>query len=225
MAYIWSDYDPKIKYRIDFGRISPYLEVWEREGNTVYVNVFYRLCEFLFPQEVAGDRKRFAELMERYEEDPRWQEIANLLMHWIAQADRQKGLSLQELVMWRVQEDILAGRYGDWLKEQFFGITEGQKDILLWYLAEYSQKRQRVVVYGSVLHRIFHTVRLYYEKSTGIVHLYIGQEQNEENAKLLAIIDYLFRDREIKVQVMWRGEHFGVIGVDETMRIGITALI
>lgn len=225
MAYIWEDYKEENQFQVTDDNVSPYMEVWDKKGEIVPVNVFVRLYPYLFPESFVRDEASVNELLNQYGNSLRYEETANLLMHYIARLDRIKGLSLVDIVKFRIYRDIRQGAYGLWLREAFCELEQEKQWMILRYAAEYNLSGQRVTVYDAAVKQVFETVSMYYEKSSKITYLYIGKQRNEANERLLQIVDYLFKDINIKTEVMWQGEHFGIIGMDQTMRIGELALI
>lgn len=219
MSYIWNNYSWENKFKVSFYEISPYLEVFSRTDNFVYVNIFYRIYELLMPKAVLYNEELINKQLERYTDNERFSDIANLLMHFIAQTDQLKGIRLQEIMERISRKEIGQGRYGDDTKERFNSLQERDKDIILRYLAKYNLGSQRETVFDGVLNALFSKVRLYYEHSTEIIYVYIEEDNHEYNIKLYKLCEYFFKDFGIKTEVMWKQEHFGVIGIEDSMII------
>ena len=101
MSYIWENYREENEYKIARERYSPYLEVWEdRElsNHCIEVNVlnrFFPIFEKLMEQEETDDSK----------------DIANLLIHFLAQLDHEKGVHTQVLCLQIIEEEIQEGYF------------------------------------------------------------------------------------------------------------------
>lgn len=225
MAYIWENDTPDCTYRVSQNGISPYMEVWEGETGIIPVNIFYRLFDLLLPKDVADTAEKVDSLLQQYETDGRYQELADIWMHFIARLDRTKGIGLQEMLSAIKRQEIEKGWYGAQVREQFSRLSSTDASILLRYLAKYDLVRQRETMFDAVLFTLFPEVRFYYEHSTGILHIYLGAEKDAYHTNLYGLCQILFQDMGIHTEVMWKGEHFGIIGVEETMSVGQTALI
>lgn len=126
---------------------------------------------------------------------------------------------MQEIVEQINKKDIDQGRYGEEIKEIFDHLQERDKNIVLRYLTKYNLNAQRETVFDGALNALFDKVRLYYENSMDIIYVYIEEDKNEYNQKLYQLCEYFFKDFGIKTEVMWRKEHFGVIGIEDSMII------
>jgi len=219
MGYIWEQYSPDNRYRIETEGISPYTEVWGNESGQIAVNVLYRFEEIFFPKKQMKDETAFRKQMELYEANPKYEEFANLLFHYLAQLERKTGMGKLECLIEQSYIEIMEGRYGEKFREKFVGIDKRRQFILLKNLAIYDEKNQRETMIGSALQETFGWVQLYYENTTGMIHIYINQGETEENKLIYEAICYLFQDIGTKMEVMWRGQHFGIIGMEEVMKI------
>lgn len=219
MAYIWEEYKESNLFKIAYDNVSPYMEVWDKKGEIIFVNIYYRIFELLFPEGFREESDKVDELLSRYMENDRYGDIANLIIHFKAILDLQRGINLQRIIEELEFFSINAGCYGEKLKSNFNKLKRVDQNIILRYLAKYDWNRQKENVFDVVIYSLFHRVDFYYEKSTDIVHLYIADEKNEYNSLLYFVSEYLFKDIKIQVEVIWQN-HFGIIGMDDLMRIG-----
>lgn len=225
MAYIWQNYSDNKKYRIATESISPYVEVWENSGDTVLVNVFYRLYDCLFPEQYGSEIELFNDLFEKYLNTPKYSELANILMHFLARLDLQHGWDCFDILSCIEKERIDNGVYGCQIKDIFNRIRDNSsKNKLLRYLAKYDFEEQRETVWDAAMYAIFKNVEFYYEKSTSIVHICLSVEKNEQNELLYYICELLFKDLYLKVCVHWN-EKIAIIGNDDFMKIGSISYI
>lgn len=214
MAYIWQEYSKSNRFVISFEKISPYMEVWDlNDKNNISVNPFYRIGEMLFPDE---DTENIIGLSEKYESDKNYTDIVNLIIHEIAQIDRIKGIDLRLIYSFIERKFILDGKYGKECAALFKSIPKDKQEILLRYLSKYDMSNQRENVFDSALNALFEGVKIYFEHSTGIVHIFINERKTEESLKLYSLASVLFKDVNVNDEVTW-SDHFGIIGFDEVM--------
>ena len=215
MSYIWQEYSKQNRFKVTFEKISPYLEVWDmNDKNNISVNPLIRINETLFPD---LDTEQMIDLSKKYESEENYIEIVNLIIHEIAQIDRIKGIDL--LYIWGAFErkTIEEGIYGIECASLFNAISNKKKqDILLRYLAKYDMSKQRENMFDSALNALFNGVKMYYERSTDHVHIYIDEPKNDDNENLYSLVSLLFKDINIKDEVTWNN-HFGIIGFDAVM--------
>lgn len=225
MSYIWENYNENKKFIVSDKNISPYLEVFSTDEDIEYVNIFKRFSELFLPERIIQNEKEYIEILNKYMNDSRYIELANLAMHYLAQLDRIKALSSIDLISYNIFQDINKNVYGEKLKNNFLSLSRDKQKIILNLLAKYNENNQIETVYDEALYRCFSKVRIYYEKPTNKVHIYIGKEETENNKILLRVINYLFLDVGVNIRVMWKNEHFGIIGIDETMIIDNISLV
>lgn len=238
MAYIWTNYSPERRYALSGRHISPYMEVWDSGMDPIPVNIFYRLHSLLLPEgsfrDKAAREYEVSELLLNYMgegADQRYPEIANVVIHYIAQLDRLRGLRLEEVVDALLEEDIRGGVYGDWARDTFQdvfqadGLDQEYRRAFLRCLTKYTLGIQRENVFDTALYALFSDTRLYFEKSTETLHIYLGDEHTPKAEKRYRLCEFFFQDLLLCTSVMWKGGHFGVIGWDESMVLDRTALI
>lgn len=217
MAFIWQEYSKENRYKVSFEKISPYMEVWDTyDKKNIAVNTFFRISDLLFPVS-ENEPEELIRLADKYENEDNYADIANLIMHEIAQTDRLKGLDLNYIYEELERRKIESGRYGEECAVRFKAVSDPAKQrIILRYIVKYDMKKQRESMYDSVLNALFGNVRMYYENSTEHVHIYIGEEKTADNENLYLLATLLFKDVNVKTETTWE-YHFGIIGFDEVM--------
>lgn len=219
MSYIWQEYSKQNRYKVTFEKISPYLEVWYmNDKNNISVNPFIRINRILFPDpDSETDSEKIIELSNKYESEENYIEIANLIIHEIAQFDRLKGIDLLYVLGDIERKNIEEVKYGSECATLFNAVSDKKKqDILLRYLAKYDMTKQRESMFDSALNALFNGVKMYYERSTDHVHIYIDEPKSDDNENLYSLVSLLFKDINIKDEVTWNN-HFGIIGFDAVM--------
>ena len=214
MAYIWQEYDKNSRFVVSFEGMSPYMEVWDLYNKkNISVNPFYRIGDMLFPFE---DAEKITDLADKYKNYGSYADIVNLIIHEIAQVDRIKGIDILFFCSCIEKKLILSGKYGNECAEIFESVSENKQNIILRYLAKYDMSNQRENVFDSSLNALFKGVKMYFENSTGIVHIFINERKTEENLKTYSLASLLFKDINVNDEVTWC-DHFGIIGFDEVM--------
>ena len=215
MSYVWQEYSKQNRYKVTYEKISPYMEVWDmNDKNNISVNPLVRINEMLFPD---LDPEQMIELAKKYENEENYIDIADLIIHEIAQVDRLKGIDL--LFIWSEIErnNIVNEKYGIKCTALFNAISDKKKkDVLLRYLAKYDMSKQRENMFDSALNALFNGVKMYYEYSTANVHVFINEPKTDENEDLYSLVSLLFKDVNVKDEVTW-DKHFGIIGFDAVM--------
>lgn len=215
MSYIWQEYSRNNRFTVSFERISPYMEVWDmNDKNNISVNPFYRIYEIIFPDD---DPEKIIELAYKYDNIPQYKDIVNLLIHEIAQTDRLKGTDLLFVMELIEERFIQEGKYGHECRSLFNSVSAEKQELILRYLSKYDISDQRENVFDSVLSAMFDDARMYYERSTEHVHIYINEVASDENINALSLASILFKNINIQTEVTW-DNHFGIIGFDNVMK-------
>lgn len=219
MSYIWEEYSPENYFYIPEKKSSYYEEVWRKNGKNIPVNVFNRFGEIFYASTICEDRSFLYEVNKRYKNDDRFKEITNLIIHQMALFDRLAGITLEDIKMALVYDDIISGLYGDLVCDVVDSLQFEDLYIILKELVKNIDGKQSEVVFDEILHLLFGKVIFYKENSTEKTMIYIEKTGNEYRKKLYELVNYLFADMGLEIEVFWANEHFGIIGVDSTMKI------
>ena len=239
MTYIWANYSEKKRFQIASSGISPYFEVWDSQSNPVRVNIRFGLDEILldeadYPQSLQpdqdGDSFEHPRLGQKYEEDERYKDFANIFIHYIAQNQLRRGFTLQNLAAFKIGSEIEKELFGEKIKDNFSKLEFRDQLILSRYIALYDIRKQREIQLYAALSALFTDVKKHYDNQTEKLFVFIDKEKSDYNRDLFDLVCYFLKDIEVEVEVLWKGEMFGIIGLDEergfkTIIIDKTALI
>lgn len=212
MSYIWEEYDKDIYFYVPRDKQSYYQEVWKREGKFVPVNLYNRFMDVFFNNNDVLDDNRI-------KCDDKFQDIVNITVHLLAQQDRLRGLSLEDIKMSVVFLDINNGLYGDYVKKIVGSLKYRELYIVLKSLVKASDSFNRECLFDETLRLVFGKVNIYKENSTGKTIVYIEKIRNTYREQVFDLISILFADFNLILECFWANEHFGVIDIDSTMRI------
>ncbi len=224
MNYVWEGVLEAEKEGIDRGELrfveavnpSPYMELSMTDINlkapeqkTIEVNPLYRLKPVfgqLFDRNITGMRK----LRDIF---------FDVCVHYVVQLDLREGLSREDYYYEIIRGDILNGCYGRRAGEGFllFG-KEGQKTVSRFYLqllktGNYKETFKRAVV------KLYPGAIVYEENERDKELLvYLGVKETEEERGRAGFLQEMFLPMQEKVYFFYEN-HFGIIGVDETMEL------
>lgn len=195
---------------------SPYIEVSlmdlnleSPEEDRVEINPLYRLEDVfgkLFDKNIVG--------MEQTREL-----FFDVCMHYITQLDLREGLTKEDYYCKLVEKDIKMGKYGAAAKKQFtlFDKAE-QKTILRTYLqllktGNYLQEFRKVII------RLYPHAFLYENNEIAYELLvYLGVNETEKVHERTDFLQKMFLPMQETVHWFYEN-HFGIIGVDDTMLV------
>ncbi|TVX95090.1 iron-dependent peroxidase [Cohnella terricola] len=200
---------------------SPYMELSLENMNAltvereIEINPYYRfdsIFDGLFHPNYEGD-------MELR------QQLFDIIVHFLADMDLTQGMNKREFYIRFVLRDMENGVFGENVKKQIMTFTREERDIVAVNLLQLYES-------GEALHLLKDTMRKIFKRSTIYVNcdssdkllFYIGQEETAQSRAKVELIRNIFLPVRFSTELYWV-HHFGIIGVEDTMRMDRTALI
>lgn len=217
MSYIWEKYSSENCYKVA-KKICPYIEVLNNQGKDIEVNPLLRFSTLF---ELIGSK----DILEYIYEDDKTEsenkenkaKLENVVFHFLAQLDKNKGLSYRQTLIEKIRNEISDGLYGEFVQKSWGTLSSKEQETILYGL---SQRRllDNENFFMDTINKIFSASSLFYEKSTNLYYLYIYEENTEDNIKKYELIKYLFWNKNYTLQAVWK-YYYGIIGVSDTMKI------
>lgn len=222
MSYIWEDYNSKNYYYMPDGKQSYYEEIWKKCKKNIPVNIYNRFQDVFFPEALIKEKSKIIELNNKYKHDKKYRDVVNLILHQLVFFDRIRGITLDEIKMAILYDEINQGYFGNELKDY---ISELKFCDLYVVLKEYIKSLESTyTVFDEVLKLLFGKIFIYNERYTQKIMICIEKVRTEYNEKLFFILKFLFANMRLNIEVFWKNEHFGIIDNEETMRIDNLAI-
>ena len=205
--------------------ISPYFELNDVDLNdfvfsdkkseiTVEVNPFIRFAGIF---ELLLD-PNFEDNIEIKES------LFNIFMHFNNFIDLQDGLNKSIILSKNIIKEIEQGYYGREEKKLFEEFNEEEKLILAENIQEIYIFNENIESLKKIVKKIFLDSIIYdniYSETKLII--YINYAKNDKNKKKMKFIKNIFLPFDIELRIFWE-THFGLIDVDETMKLGEIAI-
>lgn len=218
--YLWAGSGKNIKFISEEG-YSPYLEINGdflnefRLENEIKVNPFIRFNSIFLS---------FLEIFQETEEE-KYKEIRKKFIHealmCLREIDYITGTTIIDIYCEKILKDIEGGVFGDELMADFKKLTEEEKNamVLLYYDKIVTGKESFDVFSNSI--KCFFPDSIIYQKKyeRKKVVIYINREKKKENRLKVKIMENLFLPLGVKVKYYWKN-HFGVINVEKTLKLG-----
>lgn len=217
MAYIWQNYSVENYYYIPKCKQSYYEEIWRTCEKHIPVNIFNRFNDIFYPEELIEKPEILGEIEKKYKFDDKYRDIVNLIIHQLIYFDRLRGVTLDDIKMSLIYDEINDLLWGENISDMVSRLEFGDLFIVLYEFVK--KQTSMVTLYDEVLHMLFGKVIVYKEKSSDITIVYIERIRNSYRENLYSIVEFLFADLELDLEVIWANEHFGVIGNLSTMKI------
>ncbi len=199
---------------------SPYLELSNEFLNKkevqpqIEVNPYYRFFT-IFRQLFSADYYKYDELRNV---------LFDLLIHFLAQTDSYQGMDKIEFYQKFIRRDIKNNAFGTVVKDCFEYFTLAEINILLEQIYKFYSIGKHFFFLEETVKKIFSKI-IFYLKQRGDneVILFINEAKTDKNKAKLKIIKEIFLPLDYKLEVYWQ-DHFGIIGVEETMQINKIAI-
>ncbi len=210
--------DVKFKIAKDY---SPYIEVNnnylnESPDKEIEVNPYYRFIdiftEMLHPENTLA--LKYDELRET---------VIDFTFHFLGGMDREKGSHREILLVNKLVEELLNGRWGIDIQNKFFDLKKGERQEVAYNLYRYYDTGDSIYFFIKTIKDIIAGSLIYKKKDSDKYLLYIGCKENEGKRLKLSLIRELFLPFKEEVEVYWEN-HFGIIDQKETMKIGRIAM-
>ena len=152
------------------------------------------------------------------------QVLFNVFMHFNNFIDLQNGLNKKIILSKKIIKEVEEGYYGKEEKELFKEFDEEEKLILAENIQEVYIFSENIESFKKIVRKIFSDSIIYdniYSETKLVI--YINYKKSEKNKRKMKFIKNIFLPLDIDMKIFWE-THFGIIGVEETMRLGEIAI-
>ncbi|MEK4425972.1 iron-dependent peroxidase [Solibacillus sp. FSL K6-1523] len=223
MNYIWDlliraeneGLSKKDIYFIYAKTYSPYMEVSHEfinanfVENLVEVNPYYRYHD-IFKNLFHPDNSEELELRES---------LLDLLLHFLAEIDRMQGMNKKEFFIRFILRDIEANVFGEGIKDKMQLFSKQEKEIIALNMIRLYQAGDEFFLLKDTMKKLFKDCILYVkseEKDELLV--YLGQKKSEQAEQKVQLVLEMFLPIGFQKTIYWEN-HFGIIDVEETMKL------
>lgn len=200
-------------------RFSPYYEqsfIQINEKNiddkVIEINSFYRFEEM------------FMDMIKDSKDEHFKSYLFDSIIHFLIQIDLKEGISKKELYIRRIIDEVLNGIYNENIRQVFKSLTRNKQIRLAHIIYSQMQIGSSLNSFKKASIICFERAIIYQEKAKKIqIVIYLNVEQSKENEQIINSLIELFLPITYKIKIFYN-EHFGVIGVKETMLIDNTII-
>ncbi|MBC2580540.1 iron-dependent peroxidase [Clostridium sp. DJ247] len=212
---------PKEKLKFFPAKVSsPYMELSNKYINShiveenIEINANYRFYE-IFKDLFDVNNNEYLELRET---------LFDIMMHFLADIDLTQGMNKKEYYMNFILEDIKNNVFGSAIQENIKLFSFKEKNILIYNLLRLYTTGETLYLLKDTIRKLFRNSIIYTNcEETEELLFYMGEEETEEKLAKLAFIKELFLPIKYNTEIYWKN-HFGVIGVEQTMKIDNIAI-
>lgn len=215
----------KIKF-VKSSVISPYFELnseninnirSEKTDNTcvIEINPFLRfdnIYSFLLAPDTEMKDQKLKE------------SLLNITLHLLGNFDLYEGQTKKDFYCKEIVRNIESGSAGEKLRNNFSFLNMKEKLNIAEVFFEYNGGRNQIRCLKKIVKKLFAESIVYDNKySDKNIVIYLGCKKTNKAEKITEVISELFIPLGLESRYFYEN-HFGVIGVDETMTIGNTAV-
>lgn len=201
---------------------SPYMELslpclnqtWMEESGEVQVNAYYRFYH-IFAHMFPPGQEEYRALREG---------LTSLLFHMLADNDVRKGLGREEYHKRLLAGDIRAGVFGEIWAAVYARLAGEEQEKLLGCWLRSCRTGSCLAIFTDMVRELIHDSIIYHNTDCpDEILIYTGQRLTRELEWKIGFLTDLFLDIRYHTEIYYE-YHFGIIGMEETMRIDEIAL-
>lgn len=198
--------------------LSPEMLNFEELEREIEVNPYYRFFS-IFKDLFNPNYLHNQELREV---------LLDILLHFLGEIDLYQGLNKIEYHKLFIYRELLQGCFGPVVKRGITKFSRREKNSLINNIYKFYQTGNQVFYFKKSIEKIFKSSIVYVNReesrdNKNEILLYLGALANKKNRQKLEVIENLFLPINFNTITYWE-YHFGIVGVDETMNIGASAL-
>lgn len=184
------------------------------EGNEIELNLLFRFAE-IFQYILAEDEKE-GEQFQRY--------FIDAALHVILHTDLYHGMNKKEIFIRRLLEEMEDGTFWKDGAEELMLISWEKRNRIASLVYSQMQTGSSLMTFRKGLLILFPDAVLYQIRAhRKKLLLYLGGEKTEADERRLTYIQDLFLPVSYDLRVFWK-YHFGIIGVDDSMKLDEIAI-
>jgi hypothetical protein len=196
---------------------SPYMELAFDELNSMFlegsleveINPYYRFYD-IFKNLFPPDLMEFDSLRNV---------LFDLLIHHLADTDAYMGMNKQEFYERFIRDDIKNDCFGIQVENRFNIFSEKEKQFLLNCIIRLYQLGESLQLLKEAIKGIFKKSSIYINtQDKDEILIYLGEKRNQIKHQKITFLLEFFLPVSYTIRIYW-DKHFGIINVNETMKI------
>ena len=148
----------------------------------------------------------------------------DVIMHYVAVWDLRSGGDKKELRAMYILKEIEEGRFLKSIRKTLLSLDFEKSKRIIFYLLDLCRCKDYITVFRKALRELCPKANLYiHSENLRKFTIFTGVDKTKEEVERMEMLEKLFLPISYETDVFWK-YHFGIIGVDESMKIGKTAI-
>ncbi len=189
------------------------------DSGTIELNLLYRFAD-MFQDILAPEHIGLKE--DEYEEFRMF--FVDAVLHAVLYTDLRHGLSKRDLYIRKIREELLDGTFWKGAVRAFRQIEHLKQNRLAALLLSQMETGSSLIIFRRSVLILYPEAMLYqmrYERKKLL--LYLSSRKTEAGEQIMQFVQDLFLPVGFELRIFWQ-YHFGVIGIEDTMKLDETAL-
>ena len=183
-------------------------------SNEIELNLLYRFADMF--QEILAEDVEDISQFQRY--------FIDAALHLILHTDLYHGLTKRDVYIYRLLEELEDGTFWRRAEKEFAIIPNEKRSRIATLVFNQIQTGSSLMTFRRALLVLFPDAVLYQIRTERKkLLLYLSENKTENGERMLLFIQDMFLPISYDLRVFWK-YHFGIVGVDEAMRIDEIAL-
>lgn len=154
--------------------------------------------------------------------------LLDILIHFLGQIDLYQGMNKIEYHKLFIYRELLQGCFGRKVRKGIRKFSRCERNKVVNNIYNFYHTGDQIYYFKKTIKQIFKNSIVYVNKEArrdnkNEILLYLAAVPNTDNQQKLEVIETLFLPIDFVTITYWQ-YHFGIVGVEETMNIGATAL-
>ena len=148
----------------------------------------------------------------------------DIIFHYIAVGDLRSGGDKKELRAMYILKEIEEGRFLKSIRKTLLSLDFEKSKRIIFCLLDLCKCKDYITVFRRALRELYPKANLYvHSENLRKFTIFTGVDKTKEEVERMEMLEKLFLPISYETDVFWK-YHFGIIGVDESMKIGKTAI-
>lgn len=189
------------------------------ESGTIELNLFYRFADIfqdiLAPETIGLEEKEYEEFRIFF---------VDAVLHTILFTDLRHGVSKRDVYIQKILEELLDGTFWKEASEKFRRMEHQKQTRLAALLLTQMETGSSLILFRRAVRILYPDAMLYQmKKEPKKLLLYLSSRKTEAGEQMMQFVEEMFLPVGFELRIFWQ-YHFGIIGIEDTMKLDEMAL-